>query len=186
MGRRKHSTIDLLDAEVKSTVEEMILSAQFTYKDIAEYIRDTAGKNISQSAICRYAQGFCADMEAIRVAQENFKAIMQECARYPDLDTTEGIVQITSNLMMSAVRSLSQEDLKNTDPMKLIKQASELVRAVSYKRNLDMKNKELSEMGFDAAKGKLFNVLEEKYPELYSKLVEVIEKEKSELGGEEP
>lgn len=181
MGRRKHSTIDMLDGTVKSTVEEMILSAQFTYKDIAEYIRDSCGTNISQSAICRYAQGFCKDMEAIKVAQENFKLIMQECGKYPDLDTTEGIVQITSNLIMSAVRNISADDLASADPVKLIKQAAELVRAVSYKRNMDVKNKELTEMGFDAAKEKIFTALEQDDPELYRQLAEYIEKKKEEL-----
>ncbi len=174
MGRRKHSTIDLLDTAVKTTVEEMILSAQFTYRDIADYIRDTCGKNISQSAICRYAKGFCADMEAIHIAQENFRNIMQECAKYPELDTTEGIVQIASNLVMTAVRGLSEDDLKDSDPIKLIKQATELVRAVSYKRNMDIKNKELTEMGFDAAKEKLFTALEADEPELYKQLAEYI------------
>lgn len=181
MSRRKHSTIDLLDDAVRSTVEEMILSAQFTYRDIAEYIRDTCGKNISQSAICRYAKSFCADMEAIRIAQENFRAIMQECSKYPDMDTTEGIVQITSNLIMTAVRGLSEEDLKSSDPIKLVKQATELVRAVSYKRNLDIKNKEMTEMGFDAVKEKLFTALERDDPELYAKLAEYINTKKEEL-----
>lgn len=174
MGRRKHSTIDMLDEAIKSTVEEMILCPQFTYGDIAEYIRDTCGKNISRSAICRYAKGFCADMEAIHIAQENFRAIMQECAKYPDLDTTEGIVQITSNLVMTAIRGLSEDDLKDADPIKLIKQAAELVRAVSYKRSMDIKNKELTEMGFDAAKGKLFTALEAENPRLYRELSEFI------------
>lgn len=181
MGRRKHSTIDMLDGAVKSTVEEMILSAQFTYKDIAEYIRDSCGTSISQSAICRYAQGFCKDMEAIKIAQENFRLIMQECGKYPDLDTTEGIVQITSNLIMSAVRNISAEDLASADPVKLIKQAAELVRAVSYKRNIDVKNKELTEAGFDAAKEKIFDIMEQDDPELYGKLAAYIEKKKEEF-----
>ena len=44
MGRRrKHGIIDNLDPAVKNTVEEMILSAQFTYRDIVEYITDTTG-----------------------------------------------------------------------------------------------------------------------------------------------
>lgn len=164
----------MLDESVKSTVEEMILSAQFTYGDIAEYIRDTCGKNISRSAICRYAKSFCADMEAIHIAQEHFRVIMQECAKYPDLDTTEGIVQISSNLIMTAIRGLSEDDLKGTDPIKLIKQAAELVRAVSYKRSTDIKNKELTEMGFDAAKEKLFTALETEKPELYRELADFI------------
>ncbi len=164
----------MLDESVKRTVEEMILSTQFTYRDMVEYIRDTCGKSISLSAICRYARGFNADMGAIQMAREHFRVIMQECSKYPDMDTTEGIVYITSNLMMTAVRALSEDDLKDTDPIKLIKQATELVRAVSYKRSMDIKNKELTEMGFDAAKEKLFTALEAEKPELYKELAEFI------------
>lgn len=182
MGRRKHSKIDRLKPEIKSTVEEMILSADFTYKDIAQYIADSAGESISQAAICNYAKGFCEDMAAIRLAHENFAAIAQECAKYPSLDTTEGIVQMMSALMMTAVRNLSPEDLQETDPLKLIKQASELVRAVSYKRNLDIKAKEISEAGFDAVKDKLFAAgLAEKNPELYEGLVRFLESQKEDL-----
>lgn len=144
MGRRrKHGIIDNLDPAVKSTVEEMILSAQFTYRDIVEYITDTTGQSISQAAVCRYAKGFCEDAAAIHMAQENFRAIAEMCGKYPDLDTTEGIVQLMSSLVMTSVRNLSPEDLDGTDPLKLIKQASELVRAVSYKRSMDIKTRSL-------------------------------------------
>lgn len=58
MGRRrKHGIIDTLDPAVKATVEEMIMSAQFTYRDIVDYISESAGQSISQAAVCRYAKG---------------------------------------------------------------------------------------------------------------------------------
>ena len=38
MARRKHSKIDLLEPKVKDEVESMILSNNFTYKEIVEYI----------------------------------------------------------------------------------------------------------------------------------------------------
>lgn len=175
MGRRrKHSTIDMLDPAVKSTVDEMIMSAQFTYKDICEYISDTAGQSISQAAVCRYAKGLCEDVAAIHMAQENIKSIAAECAKYPDLDATEGIVKVMTSIMMSAIRELSPDDLQTADPIKLIKQASELVKAVSYKRNLDIKSKEISEAGFDAVKSKIFAAMAKDNPKLYAELTEYI------------
>ena len=61
MGRRrKHGIIDNLDPAVKSTVEEMILSAQFTYRDIVEYITDTTG----QTAVCRYFVSYIPSFHA--------------------------------------------------------------------------------------------------------------------------
>lgn len=181
MGRRrKHGIIDTLDPAVKAAVEEMIMSAQFTYKDIVDYIAESAGQSISQAAVCRYAKGLCEDVEAIHMAQENIRAIAQECAKCPDMDATEGIVRVMSSVMMSAVRELSPEDLRDTDPVKLMKQASELVKAVSYKRNLDIKNKEITEAGFDAVKEKLFAGLASDNPELYRQLAEYIDSKKGE------
>lgn len=182
MGRRrKHGKIDTLDPAVKATVDEMVMSAQFTYKDIVDYISESAGQSISQAAVCRYAKGLCEDVEAIHIARENIKAITAECAKMPDMDATEGIVAVMSNIMMSAVRSLSPEDLQDADPMKLMKQAAELVKAVSYKRNLDIKSKEISEAGFDAVKEKLFAGMADENPELYKQLSEYIDGKREEL-----
>lgn len=181
MSRRKHSKIDRLKPEVKSTVEEMIMSADFTYRDIAQYISDSAGISISQAAICNYAQGFCEDAAAIQLEREKFAIIAQECAKYPNLDTTEGIVHMISGLVMSAVRDLSPDDLSETDPLKLLKQATELIRAVSYKRNMDIKSKEITETGFDAVKEKIFaGGLQNDNPQLYSDLVRWLESKKEE------
>lgn len=182
MGRRrKHGIIDMLDPSVKATVDEMVMSAQFTYKDIVDYISESAGQSISQAAVCRYAKGLCEDVEAIHIARENIRAIAAECAKMPDMDATEGIVAILSNIMMSAVRGLSPEDLQDADPIKLMKQASELVKAVSYKRNLDIKSKEISEAGFDAVKAKLFAGIEKDNPQLYKQLAEELERQRDKL-----
>lgn len=181
--RRKHSKIDLLAPEVKAEVESMITSNNFTYKEIVEYIRDTTGTLISQQAVFRYAKGLCESLESIRLAQENFKAITQELNRNPNLDTTEGIIQLLSHLMLNYVQNLSGEDLQNADPMKVMKQASELIRVASYKRNLDIKNKELSEMGFDAVKEKVFSAMAQDDPELYRQLVEYINARAADVGG---
>lgn len=182
--RRKHSKIDMLDANVKSEVESMITSNNFTYREIVEYIQDTTGTQISQQAVFRYAKGLCESLETIRIAQENFKAITQELNRYPNLDTTEGIIQLLSHLMLGYVQNLSGDDLQNADPVKVMKQASELIRVASYKRNLDIKNKELNEMGFDAVKDKIFAALAQDNPDLYNKLNDYLESKRSEIGCE--
>ena len=155
----------------------MILSNNFTYKEIVEYIQDTTGTSISQQAVFRYAKGLSESLASIRMAQETFKAVQQELNRNPDLDTTEGIIQLLSHLLLNYVQ--------NADPMKVMKQASELIRVASYKRNLDLKNKELSEMGFDAVKDKVFALMAKDEPALYKQLAEYINKKSSELGGDD-
>ena len=185
MARRKHSKIDLREPTVKDEVESMILSNNFTYKEIVEYIQDTTGTSISQQAVFRYAKGLSESLASIRMAQETFKAVQQELNRNPDLDTTEGIIQLLSHLLLNYVQNLSGEDLQDADPMKVMKQASELIRVASYKRNLDLKNKELSEMGFDAVKDKVFALMAKDEPALYKQLAEYINKKSSELGGDD-
>lgn len=187
MGKRrnrKHSKIDKLNPAVKSEVESMILSNDFTYKDIVDYIRDSTGEMISQAAVCRYAQGLCESLESIRFAQETFRAVNDEINRTPDIDTTEGIIRILSHIMLTNIQRLSDEDFESVDPLKLLKQASDLIRASAYKRNLDIKNKELTEMGFDAVKEKVFIGLAKQYPDLYEKLTAALDDLSAE--GDEP
>lgn len=180
---RKHSKIDLLAPEVKSTVESMI-TANYTYREIVEYIKDCTGEMISQAAVCRYAQGLCESLESIRFAQETLRAVNDEINRTPDMDTTEGIIRILSHIMLTNVQQLSNEDFKKVDPMKLLKQSSELIRAAAYKRNLDLKNKEITEMGFDAVKEKVFTAIAKKYPEDYARLSAILEELSAEASAE--
>lgn len=183
---RKHSKIDMLAPEVKSTVESMI-TANYTYREIVEYIKDCTGEMISQAAVCRYAQGLCESLESIRYAQETLRAVNDEINRTPDMDTTEGMIRILSHIMLTNVQQLSDEDFKKVDPMKLLKQSSELIRVAAYKRNLDLKNKDITEMGFDAVKEKVFNAIAKKYPEDYARLSSILDElaaEASKEGGD--
>lgn len=183
---RKHSKIDMLAPEVKSTVESMI-TANYTYREIVEYIKDCTGEMISQAAVCRYAQGLCESLESIRYAQETLRAVNDEINRTPDMDTTEGMIRILSHIMLTNVQQLSDEDFKKVDPMKLLKQSSELIRVAAYKRNLDLKNRDIIEMGFDAVKEKVFNAIVKKYPEDYARLSSILDElaaEASKEGGD--
>lgn len=181
MSRRKHSKIDRLDPEFRETVEEMIISNQFTYAEIAEFIHDNTGQTISRQAVCTHAKGLCESLETLRMAQENFKAVMQELNKYPDLNSTEGIIQLMAYKLFTSVEQVTQEDLNGVDPLKLMKQASELVRVAAYKKNLDLKNKDISEAGFDAVRDKFFGALSKDNPELYRQLSEYLDLKKSEM-----
>lgn len=181
MARRKRSKIDRLDPEFKSTVEEMIISNHFSYGEIAEFIHDNTGQTISRQAVCNHAKGLCESLETLHMAQENFKMIMRELNNYPDLNSTEGIVQLMAYKLFMSVEQVSQDELKKADPLKLMKQASELVRVASYKKSLDLKNKEITEMGFDAVKDKFFTGLAHDDPELYKQLADYLDSKKTEL-----
>ena len=183
MANRSHGKIDRLRPEVKSEVESMITSNNFTYKEIVDYIRDSTGEMISQASVCRYARRLCESLDSIKFAQETFRAINDEINRTPDMDTTEGIMRIVSHLLLTNIQRLSDEDFEDVDPLKLLKQASDLIRVSAYKRGVDIKNKELTEMGFDAIKQKAFVGVAKKYPDLYEKFSKALDELASEEGG---
>ncbi len=92
MGRRTHSKIDKLDPAVKATVDEMIKTGAY-YREIVDYIK-SHGISISVTAVGKYAKKLMSTLDALRLSQENFRAIMEETDRYPDLDMTDGIEYI--------------------------------------------------------------------------------------------
>lgn len=172
MRRRKHSLIDKLPPEIKETVDEMV-KADFTYREIVDYIK-TTGHQISLSSVGRYAASLNETIQSLRMAQENFRAIMEETAKYPNLDISEGIIRILSNNLLEAIHNTPEESWGMIDPDTLMKNASALIRAAAYKRNLDIKNQDVMEIGFDQVKGMLFEALAAEKPELYNELVKFL------------
>ena len=83
---RKHSIIDGLPSNVKEAVEEMI-KTDFTYREIVDYIKKQ-GFEISQSSVQRYASGLNETLQSLRMAQENFRAVMEETEKYKNLDVS--------------------------------------------------------------------------------------------------
>lgn len=138
--RRKHSKIDKLSPELKATVEDM-MKADFTYAEIADYIKDQTDQPISISSVCRYAANLNESVETLRMAQENFRVIMEEINKYPALDTSEGIIRLLSHNVLESIQNTPEEKWKNIDPEALLKQATSLVKAAAYKKNMDLKTR---------------------------------------------
>ncbi len=174
MGNRKHSKIDKLDPEIRETVDEMIKSGM-CYHEIADYIKDS-GMSVSLASVGRYAKNLMTTLDALRISQENFRAIMEETERYPNLDTTEGILRIVSSQMLTAVNQMPEEQLQNLDFDTLTKNAVALTRAAAYKKQVDTKNKEILEVGADQFRTMIFDAMAAEEPELYRKVRKFIKK----------
>jgi len=159
---RKHSKIDKLPPDLRDTVEQMMQS-NFTYAEIADYIRDH-GFEISITSVYRHA----------KMAQENFRVVMEEVAKYPQLDTTEGIIRLLSHQVMEAIQNTTEEQWKNIDPSKLVSQATGLVKAASYKANMDIKNKDILDAGLEQVKVLVFESMAKEQPELYAEVSKFI------------
>ena len=168
-GNRKHSKIDSLPPEMKATVEEMILDGSATYSEIVGYLQEH-GYSLSVSSVCRYAQGFVENMQTLQIAQQNFRNMLDELDRYPDLDTTEALVRIASQNLMTALTAKKDEDWSNVSVDKLMNQISGLTRAVAYKRRVELQNKSDLEAGADDVKAMLWSAMAKERPDLYKQV----------------
>ncbi len=175
---RKHSKIDALPQEHKSTVEQMLL-AGYRYWEIQNYLTEN-GYNVSLAAICRHAQHFDADVETLTIANENFKAMMQELERCPDLDTTEAIVRLTSQNLFKALANTSEEDWQDIKPQELMKQATGLVRAAAYKKRVEVQNQTDTEAGLEAVRQLVFDAMAKERPDLYDEVNKFLKVKKAE------
>ena len=166
--RRKHSIIDKLPAELKDTVDQMC-QTDFTYAEIADFI-ESQGFEISVSSVWRYASSLNATLQSLRMANENFRVIMEEVAKYPQLDTTEGIIRLLSHQVFEAIQKTPEDKWGDIDPVDLIRQASSLIRAAGYKQKTDLQNKSILEAGYEQVKTLVFEAMATENPELYKQV----------------
>lgn len=179
MGNRKHSKIDKLDPVVKETVDEMIKSG-VCYHEIVTYIKKS-GISISLSAVGNYAKNLKTTLDALRISQENFRAIMEETERYPDLDMTEGILRIVSSRLLTAANQMPDTQISNEELEVLVKNTAALTRAVTAKKRADIQNREIMKTGAEQFQTILFDLMAEENPELYKELRKFIKKHQEKL-----
>lgn len=168
-GNRKHSKIDTLPPEMKATVEEMIMDGSATYSDIVTYL-EQQGYSLSISSVCRYTQGYVENLQTLQIAQANFRNMLDELERYPDLDTTEALVRVASQNLMTALTSKKDEDWSAVSVDKLMNQISGLTRAVAYKKRVELQNKTDLEAGASDVKTMLWNAMAKERPDLYKQV----------------
>ncbi|MDL2294913.1 DUF3486 family protein [Ruminococcaceae bacterium OttesenSCG-928-D13] len=178
---RKHSKIDKLPADVKDAVEQMLL-ADYTYAEIVDYL---AGNEISlsQSSICRYAKGFHANLQVLRIAGENFQRMMDEVEKYPAIDTAEVLIRLMSHNIMNAYQEMPKERWAELDLKDLISQSNALVRVTAYKKDIDVKTSTAQEIGYDTMKEVIFSTMAKENPKLYKEVSAFLKNQKA--GGTE-
>ena len=169
MANRKHSKIDALPEDLKSAVEEMLLTGS-TYSDIVQFLKDNE-QSVSVAAVCRYARAFNANMEQLRMANENFKNMMDEINRYPELDTTEAIIRIASGNVFNRLANAEDADWDEVKLEKLLKETNGLIRATAYKKRIELQNKEIRDTAIDEMKGLMFQEMAKDNPDLYKSVV---------------
>ena len=118
MRRRKNrsrSKISRLPSEIRSTVDAMIqATADFTYKDIQAYLAEQ-NVDVSQSAIGTYARNLMESLEALNMAQESIRAMMDTASKIPEVDAAIGVGDLES--IVDAVKAAYDRGCDKTKPV---------------------------------------------------------------------
>ena len=173
---RKHSKIDGLPNDIKEAVEEMIKS-DFTYREIVEYIKKE-GFEISQSSVQRYASGLNETLQSLRMAQENFRTIMEETEKYKNLDVSDGILRLLSNRIFQGINSCSEDQMRDIDFETLMKNAVALTKAIAYKKKIDVDTKTVFENGMQEFQTAIYEAMADERPDLYKEIKKYLKEKK--------
>lgn len=176
--RRANGTIDKLKPALKDTVDQMLLSGQ-SYREICEYLAENEVQ-LTQASVSRYARRFLASANELRIAQENFRMILTETERYPDLDPAEAILRLASQKAFEALSMVNEESWEDAKPETIIANATALARAVAYKKKVDTDVRSDELIALDANQSLLYENLRKNNPKLYAELEEEIKRMRAE------
>ena len=154
----------------------MLLSGS-TYSEIVDFLKENE-QSISVAAVCRYARAYNANVEQLRMTNENFKNIMRELNNYPDLDTTEAIIRIVSGNVFNRLANTEEEDWNEVKLDKLMKETNALIRATAYKKRIETQNQDIKDAAIEEMKTLLFETMAKESPELYKNVVSYVNQKK--------
>ena len=134
---RSNGTIDNLPADLKDTVDQMLLAGH-PYREIVEYLQANEVQ-LSQMGVCRYARKFLGGIEQLQMANENMRMVVEEMEKYPDFDPSDAILRINTQNIFNALANAPPEVWETVKPEKLLREATSLVRAAGYKKQIDQR-----------------------------------------------
>lgn len=100
---------------------------------------------------------------------------MEETAKYPGLDTADGIIRLLSHQMLMTIQNAPEDYWQGMKPEDLLGKATGVIRAAAYKQNIELKNKDVLNAGFEQVKIMLFESIEKERPDLYADVVKYLE-----------
>ncbi len=179
MGKRIRirSKIGSLPPELKSSVEQMIMTPQeYTYQDISDFIKEH-GYDISFSAVFRYAKRLNADLQMAVMNQENLRRVTEAMSKYPDLDYVEVLMVIAAQKLLDRIMAAPEDQWDAMDIEDVVKGVVSLARTKTYKRRTDSQIRTKEESGMQGALDKLFDTLGREHPDVYDKVYDVAKKQ---------
>lgn len=171
--RRRNGKIARLPVALRDSVDKMLL-AGVSYREIVQFLREN-DVELSRQAVCNYARQFLATTQQLRMAQENYKLLLDEMERVPDMDTSEAIIRVTSNAVLNTLASATPEEWKDINLSTLLREANSLIKVTSHKKRADMLNRTAEERAIESVRMNVFSVLRDKDPELYKRLSDALD-----------
>ena len=158
---------------LRDSVDKMLLAGA-TYREIVQFLREN-DVELSRQAVCNYARQFLCTTQQLRMAQENYKLLLDEMQRTPEMDTSEAIIRVVSNAILNTLASASPEEWKDIKMGTLLREANSLIKVTAHKRRADMLNQTAEERALEGVRAELFAALHDKDPELFSRLSSALE-----------
>ena len=154
-----------------------MIKSDFTYREIVDYIKNQ-GFEISQSSVQRYASGLNETLQSLRMAQENFRAVMEETEKYKNLDVSDGILRLLSNQVFQNINNMSEDRMRDINFDTLMKNAVALTKAIAYKRKIDVDTKTVLENGMEEFQTAIYEAMAQERPDLYRELKKYLKEKK--------
>ena len=92
--------------------------------------------------------------------------------------TTEAIIRLTSQNLLTALANTSEEDWQGVSVDKMLREANALVRAAAYKKRVEIQNQDTTEAGLDAVKSLVWEAMAKERPDLYQQVNEFLNSKK--------
>lgn len=154
-----------------------MIKSDFTYREIVDYIKNQ-GFEISQSSVQRYASGLNETLQSLRMAQENFRAVMEETEKYKNLDVSDGILRLLSNQVFQNINNMSEDRMNDVNFETLMKNAVALTKAIAYKRKIDVDTKTVLENGMEEFQTAIYEAMAQERPDLYREIKKYLKEKK--------
>ncbi len=171
--RRRNGKIAWLPVALRDSVDKLLLAGA-PYREIVQFLREN-DVELSRQAVCNYARQFLCTTQQLRMAQENYKLLLDEMERTPEMDTSEAIIRVVSNAMLNMLANATPEEWKDIKMGTLLREANSLIKVTAYKNRTDLKNKDDAKAAADELKAEFFSALGSSDPALYEKLVQTLQ-----------
>ena len=104
------------------------------------------------------------------MAQENYKLLLDEMERTPEMDTSEAIIRVVSNAILNTLASATPEEWKDIKMGTLLREANSLIKVTAHKQRTDVLNRTAEQKALEAIRAEIFSALRDKDPELFARL----------------